>query len=230
MASTSAWPALRAAWPGAGAAMWRLTRRRGKLRARVAVMTAPPTVVAAGLLDVLDPPLPPAKSVAAAGLRRVTPWSWLRSWPRCQAVDYVLSAQGRGGLRQNPDRRPQLSHRRGQGLGGRRLRPPQHARPSWTRCSSPFCRGTAEGRLRLDRVRAAGLLGRDQWSMGGYRPPREPGTPPGGAPAPASWPRALFLAGEATDGGGGREGRYPRHSTAAAARPPRFRRRRWPLC
>jgi monoamine oxidase len=190
-------PARRVAWRPGGVA---IDTPQGVLRARAAVITVPPTVVAAGLLT-FDPPLPRAKSVAAAGLRlgdAVVVAAELDT--PAQRSTHVLSADGRGGLWQSTAGSHLLiGVAKGSAAGALRATAGRQGELDALLVTLlPWYR-----RGSLDRVHFADW-GRDQWSLGGYSYPRAGHLHLGRAWAAPVGP-TLFFAGEATGGaeGGG---------------------------
>ena len=190
-------PARRVAWrPGSV----EIDTLHGLLRAQVAVITVPPTVVAADLLT-FDPPLPRTKSVTAAGLRlgdAIVVAAELAT--PAQRSTHVLSADGRGGLWQSTGgSHLLLGVAKGSAAGTLRAAAEAPAElESLLATLLPWYR-----RGSLERVHVADW-GRDRWSLGGYSYPRAGHLGLGRAwAAPVS--RTLFFAGEATGGaeGGG---------------------------
>jgi monoamine oxidase len=175
-----------------------VTTPRGPLRARAAVVTVPPTVVAASLLT-FRPSLPPAKAAAADQLRlgdALTVAVELDTPAPCSA--HVLAADGRGGLWEC-------------GAGSALLLGVAKGR------SADVLRRTVAVPGALDELLATLLpwyrdgsvarvhvadWGAEPWSLGGYSYPRagHPGLAAAwGAPVDGT----LFFAGEATCGPGG---------------------------
>jgi monoamine oxidase len=190
-------PARRVAWRRGGV---EIDTPQGSLRGKAAVITVPPTVVAAGLLT-FDPPLPPAKTATAAELRlgdTVVLAAELAT--PAQRSTHVLSADGRGGLWQSTGgSHLLLGVAKGAAAGALRATAGDPAELDALLASLlPWYRSGS-----LDQVHVADW-GRDPWSLGGYSYPRAGRLGLGRAWA-APVDRTLFFAGEATRGaeGGG---------------------------
>jgi monoamine oxidase len=168
------------------------------LRARTAVVTVPPPVVAAGLLT-FDPPLPAAKAAAARALRLGDALVVAAELDApAQRSTHVLCADGRGGLWQSTAGSPVLLGVAKAGAAGvlRSTVGRPGALDDLLAGLLPWYRRGAVRRMHVAD------WGREPWSLGGYSYPRA-----GRLGLADQWAApvegTVFFAGEATGGSSG---------------------------